>query len=86
MKKCVHENAISALAVSDRLVITGASDSLVKVWTFSSEKGSGVFIVSPLQTDLTDNISEDIAEVQSIPFKRYPLSVAVTQLPDSEGK
>lgn len=68
LKKRAHEKAISTLTVFERLIITGASDSLVKVWTLSS------------------GIDTDITEMQAIPFKkRYPLTVAVTRLPNSEA-
>ena len=40
-----HKKAISALAVYDDLVVTGASDSLVKIWRVSTSSDKGPFVL-----------------------------------------
>ena len=42
-KKSAHSKGITALTVYDSLVLTGASDSLVKVWQISSNGDGGLF-------------------------------------------
>ncbi|GJE84599.1 WD40 repeat-like protein [Phanerochaete sordida] len=69
LKKRAHEKAISALSVFENTIITGASDSLVKVWTLSSAEDSVDIIET--QTILLK--------------KRYPLTISVARLPTSEA-
>ena len=40
-----HKKAISALAVYDDLIVTGASDSLVKIWRVNTSSDKGMFVL-----------------------------------------
>ncbi|KAF7433336.1 hypothetical protein PC9H_005286 [Pleurotus ostreatus] len=69
-----HSSAISSLCVlavqgSAFLIITGSSDSSVKIW----------------RTDFSIS-TEPLLEVQKLPMKgKYPMALAISQLPKSEG-
>ncbi|KAI0939553.1 hypothetical protein AcV5_000934 [Taiwanofungus camphoratus] len=70
--KCVtkaHEKAISALAVHGEILVTGASDSLIKVWRLVSKEH-----LEELQEVQAISLRG-----------RYPLSIAVTSLPATEA-
>ncbi|KAI0092834.1 quinon protein alcohol dehydrogenase-like superfamily [Irpex rosettiformis] len=64
-----HGKAISALAVYDDLIFTGASDSLVKIWKTNSSSDKDELL--EVQTLNLKN--------------RYPLSIDVTRLPCSQA-
>ncbi|KAL6306683.1 WD40 repeat-like protein [Sparassis latifolia] len=70
-----HQKAVSALAALDEIVVTGSSDSSVKVWSLASRNESG-----------TASIIYAFDEVQTIPLRgEYPLSLAVSTLPQTQA-
>ncbi|KAI0728765.1 WD40 repeat-like protein [Fomitopsis betulina] len=67
--KQAHEKSISALAVQGMLLITGSSDSRVKIWRIETDH----------ETDsLTETQVIDLKQ-------RYPLSLAIATLPDTQA-
>ncbi|EPT02855.1 hypothetical protein FOMPIDRAFT_1159982 [Fomitopsis schrenkii] len=67
--KQAHEKSISALAVQGTLLITGSSDSRVKIWRVDTN-------------DETDSLTE--TQVINLK-QRYPLSLAIATLPDTQA-
>ncbi|KAF8842300.1 WD40 repeat-like protein [Paxillus ammoniavirescens] len=64
-----HQQPVSALVVSEGLLVTGSSDSSVKIWNITDERES-------------HKVEE--AQVISLQG-RYPLALAVTTLPHSQA-
>ncbi|KDQ29067.1 hypothetical protein PLEOSDRAFT_1063820 [Pleurotus ostreatus PC15] len=73
-----HSSAISSLCVlavqgSAFLIITGSSDSSVKIWRTDFSISTAMHV-------------EPLLEVQKLPMKgKYPMALAISQLPKSEG-
>lgn len=81
-----HGKAISALAIYGDLVITGGSDSLVKVWKINSCSDKGRIGYRCMMCCVL-RFPDELSEVQTINLKnRYPLSIDVARLPRSQGK
>ncbi|KIP12875.1 hypothetical protein PHLGIDRAFT_61192 [Phlebiopsis gigantea 11061_1 CR5-6] len=83
LKISAHGKAVSALAVHGDLLVTGASDSLVKIWQISSQDDSAI----RADISLIVIVIVQIYEKQAIVLKKkFPLTVAMSQLPSSQGK
>ena len=70
----------------DGYLITGSSDSTVKVWTVDPKDGAGTLIILYYNPDLLNRVQDRIREKQTIALgARYPLAVQVARLPRSNG-
>ena len=82
-----HKSGISCLAVYNELIVTGASDASVKVWTISDGEPSPTCRES-CNRDwgvLTPTTAAGLQEVQTISLKKgYPVSLALAELPGNE--
>ncbi|EMD41027.1 hypothetical protein CERSUDRAFT_44275 [Gelatoporia subvermispora B] len=79
-----HEKSISALAVHGRMVITGASDSTIKVWKWSERGEQSACLRAVPGSNLTRlaGEAEGLQAEQTLSLKgKYPLSLAVHTLP-----
>ncbi|KAH7887804.1 WD40-repeat-containing domain protein [Phlebopus sp. FC_14] len=70
-----HQQPVSALAVSEELLVTGSSDSSVKIWSVDYQRENGQY-----------PFLDKFQEIQSIPLQgRYPLAIAISYLPQSKA-
>ncbi len=76
-----HPKAVSSLCVHHECLATGSSDSSVKIWKI----GTGTLNLSSAD-DIFLTRTDEVVEVQSISLKgKYPLSIALSFLPQSES-
>ncbi|KAI0080733.1 WD40 repeat-like protein [Panus rudis PR-1116 ss-1] len=78
-----HSRSISTLTVQGNMVLSGASDCNVKIWNANS----GIMMLYVvLSIILTAQTLDSLVEVQTISLRnRYPLSIAVSDLPLSQA-
>ena len=70
----------------DGYLITGSSDSTVKVWTVDPKDQAGTLIIFLRRPFLLNRPQGRVREKQMITFgPRYPLAVQITRLPRSNG-
>ncbi|PPQ63876.1 hypothetical protein CVT24_009502 [Panaeolus cyanescens] len=81
-----HKSTITALCVQENSVITGSSDSSVKVWNFARSNDEGQrFLHPPNCTSEQPLIADVFEEVQTIDLKgRYPLALSIGYLPGTQ--
>ncbi|KAK0191029.1 quinon protein alcohol dehydrogenase-like superfamily, partial [Armillaria mellea] len=76
-----HPKAVSSLCVHQECLATGSSDSSVKIWKI----GTGTLNLSSAN-DIDLTRTDEVVEVQYISLKgKYPLSIALSFLPQSES-
>lgn len=80
-----HNAAISALAVHENLLVTGSSDSLVKIWKIRVVDDVGTRLVLCL-IQIINIYLDKLEEVQTIALEgKYAVSLALATLPQSKG-
>ncbi len=79
-----HRKSISCLEVLGDVVVTGSSESMIKVWHIKD----GSYLIFTLRSDENNPNNKDVLEeAQSIPLRsKYPLSVDIATLPGSSGE
>ena len=81
-----HKQPISALAVSEGIILTGSSDATLRSWNHELRDGAGACICSCSGLCLTVTCIDQVTEGQTIDLKRrYALDVAISTLPNSSG-
>jgi elongator complex protein 2 len=84
-----HAKPISAISLFRNILVTGASDSVVKIWAISRDDKGVCLAQTACDKALPNRLYQgaSLEEKQSISLKkRYPLTLALAVLPHSSGE